>query len=267
VAHVAKDFFTAIELGTISFPGFHSDTVGATRRLVNVLIWLFGVVIAYPFLPGSNSPAFKGVSVFLGLLVTLGSAGVVGHMMSGLVLVYSRALKKGDYVRVGDVEGIVMEVGPLSTKLANRKDEEFTIPNTVMVGTTIKNFSRLAGQSGSPLTTKVTIGYDAPWRVVHDMLKTAAARTPGLRKEPPPFVLQADLSDFYVEYQLVVRLESADLRILVMSVLHQNIQDAFNERGVQIMSPHFEGQPVERVWVPKSKWNATDVDSEEERSE
>jgi small-conductance mechanosensitive channel len=184
-------------------------------------------------------------------------------MMSGLVLVYSRALKKGDYVRVGEVEGVVVEMGPLSTKIANRKDEEFTIPNTVMVGTTIKNYSRLAGPSGSPLTTKVTIGYDAPWRVVHDMLKTAAARTPGLRKDPPPFVLQADLSDFYVEYQLVTRLEEPSQRVFVMSELHQNIQDAFNERGVQIMSPHFEGQPDRPVLVPKSKWHSTGGDTGE----
>jgi len=165
------------------------------------------------------------------------------------------------------VEGFVVEVGALSTKLANRKDEEFTIPNAVMVGTTIKNFSRLARQSGPPLTTKVTIGYDAPWRVVHEMLTTAAARTPGLRKEPAPYVLQTELSDFYVEYQLVARLEAQDRRILVLSQLHQNIQDAFNERGVQIMSPHFESQPDRPVLVPRSKWQATGGDTGEAHPE
>jgi small-conductance mechanosensitive channel len=192
------------------------------------------MVIAYPFLPGSDSPAFKGVSVFLGLLVTLGSAGVVGHMMSGLVLVYSRALKKGDYVRVGDVEGIVVEVGPLSTKIANRKDEEFTIPNTVMVGTTIKNFSRLAGPSGSPLTTKVTIGYDAPWRVVHDMLKTAAARTwpaqgPALRVAGRPVGLLR-------EHQLVTRLEDPSQRIRHVRAPPEH-QDAFKTRRADHVAP------------------------------
>jgi small-conductance mechanosensitive channel len=251
---LAGDVFAGIERGTLRLPGTHPETARATRRLVTTSIWLFAVVVAYPLLPGSDSDAFKGVSVFLGLMVTLGSSGVMGHMMSGLVIVYSRALQAGDFVRVNEIEGKVTEVGALSVKVINSRREEFTIPNAVIVGTMVKNYSRLCRDSGPALTTGVTIGYDAPWRVVHEMLIGAAERTSGVIKHPAPVVFQPELSDFYVVYQIMVRLEADADRLAVLTELHQNIQDAFNERGVQIMSPHFEGQPESRVWVPKSKW-------------
>jgi len=252
---LSGDVFAGIERGTLRLPGIHPETARATRRLVTTAIWLFAVVVAYPMLPGSGSDAFKGVSVFLGLMVTLGSSGVMGHMMSGLVIVYSRSLQAGDVVRVNDIEGKVTEVGALSVKVINSRREEFTIPNAVIVGTMVKNYSRLCRDSGPALTTGVTIGYDAPWRVVHEMLIDAAERTSGVIKHPAPVVFQPELSDFYVVYQIMVRLEVDADRLAVLTELHQNIQDAFNERGVQIMSPHFEGQPEGRVWVPKSKWN------------
>jgi small-conductance mechanosensitive channel len=257
---LAGDVFAGIERGTLRLPGIHPETARATRRLVTTSIWLFAVVVAYPLLPGSGSDAFKGVSVFLGLMVTLGSSGVMGHMMSGLVIVYSRALQAGDVVRVNEIEGMVSEVGALSVKVVNSRKEEITIPNAVIVGTTVKNYSRLSRDAGPLLTTGVTIGYDAPWRVVYEMLLAAADKTSGIRKEPAPVVFQPELSDFFVVYQLTVRLEPAADRLGVLTQLHQNIQDAFNERGVQIMSPHFEGQPEGKVWVPKSKWNAAPDD-------
>jgi len=252
---LSGDVFAGIERGTLRLPGIHPETARATRRLVTTAIWLFAVVVAYPLLPGSGSDAFKGVSVFLGLMVTLGSSGVMGHLMSGLVIVYSRSLQAGDVVRVNDIEGKVTEVGALSVKVINSRREEFTIPNAVIVGTMVKNYSRLCRDSGPSLTTGVTIGYDAPWRVVHEMLIDAAERTSGVIKHPAPVVFQPELSDFYVVYQIMVRLEADADRLAVLTELHQNIQDAFNERGVQIMSPHFEGQPEGKVWVPKSKWN------------
>jgi small-conductance mechanosensitive channel len=161
---------------------------------------------------------------------------------------------------VNEIEGRVTEVGVLSVKVTNSRKEEFTIPNTVIVGTTVKNYSRLDRDGGPALTTGVTIGYDAPWRVVYEMLLTAAERTAGVRKEPAPVVFQPELSDFYVVYQITVRLEPGADRLRVLSDLHQNIQDTFNERGVQIMSPHFEGQPEDRIWVPKAKWTAAPND-------
>jgi small-conductance mechanosensitive channel len=254
--NVLTDLCRGIERGEVRLPGLHQETIGATRRLVNAALWLFALVIIYPYLPGSDSDAFKGVSVMVGLVVTLGSSGIVGHLMSGLVLVYARALRKGDYVRVGEVEGIVLEVGGLATKIVTPKNEEFTVPNTVMVGSNIKNWTRMAKEGGVSVSTAVTIGYDAPWRQVHALLQGAAARTEGLRREPPPFVLQRSLSDFYVEYELVARLEGPERRAFVLSALHQNIQDAFNEQGVQIMSPHFVGQPERPVIVPKARWHA-----------
>jgi len=170
------------------------------------------------------------------------------------VIVYARSFKIGDYVRAGDKEGVVREIGSLSTKIVTRAREEITLPNAVLVGTTVTNYTRLAHQGGSLASTTVTIGYDAPWRQVHALLKMAAGKTQGVRQDSPCTVLQRALSDFYVEYQLLVPLERAEERIPVLSNLHANIMDAFNEFGVQIMSPHFRSQPMEPVVVPKPQW-------------
>jgi small-conductance mechanosensitive channel len=249
-------FFREVEEGDLPIPWLHPETARATRRLVVVLIWVFALIVAYPYIPGSETDAFKGVSVVLGLMVSLGSAGLVNQIMSGLVAVYSRALKPGEYVRVGDDEGLVSEVGMLSTKIVTRKREEITIPNAVLVGTTTVNYSRLAADKGAVVSTAVTIGYDAPWRQVHAMLLLAAERTAGVRKDPRPRVLQKALADFYVGYQLLVNLDKPEERAPVLSELHAQIQDAFNEFGVQIMSPHFKSQPSDRVFVPRSDWFA-----------
>jgi small-conductance mechanosensitive channel len=237
-------------------PWVHAETANPTKRLAVALLWVFAIVVAYPYLPGSGSDVFKGVSVFVGLVISLGSSGVVNQAMSGLVLMYSRALKPGDYVRVADTEGVVAELGLLSTKICTNKRELVTIPNGVVVGTTTKNYSRLAadGGSGVILHTSVTIGYDTPWRQVHALLLAAAERTPGLRRDPAPFVRQTALSDFYVEYQVNAHLEQPEERVAALSTLHENIQDCFNEHGVQIMSPHYEGDPATPKLVPPERW-------------
>jgi small-conductance mechanosensitive channel len=255
---VVNRFFSEVERGTLASSWLHSDTARATRRLVVVLMWIFALVVAYPYIPGSSTEAFKGISVFVGLMVSLGSAGFVNQVMSGLVVIYSRALRRGEFVRIGDDIGIVTDVGMLSTKLLTRKKEEITIPNAVLVGTRTVNYSRQANNEGAMVGTTVTIGYDAPWRQVHEMLLYAADQTSGVRKEPAPRVWQTALSDFYVEYELVVNLDHPEERVPVLSELHMHIQDAFNEQGVQIMSPHFETQPNEKVFVPKSQWFQTD---------
>ncbi|WP_205694408.1 mechanosensitive ion channel family protein [Crenobacter cavernae] len=249
--------FDAVESGRLALPGLHPETVGATRRLTLVVLWLFALTVAYPYLPGSQSDAFKGVSVFLGLMVTLGSAGIVNQAMNGLVLVYSRALKNGDYVVIGDVEGTVSELGPLSTKLVTRNDIEVTVPNSVITGGKIVNASRLAEGRGMPVTTTVTIGYDTPWRQVHAMLELAARRTNGLREDAPPKVRQTALQDFYVAYELMVRLADGAGRADTLTLLHGHIQDVFNEFGVQIMSPNFEAQPHQPVLSPPESWYAS----------
>ena len=250
------NFFRAAKEGRVQVPGLHPETVTATHRIVSILIWGLGIAVAYPFIPMSDSDAFKGLSVMFGFMLTLGSAGIVNQLMSGLVLVYSRALSVGDFVDIGQNVGVVSEVGALSTKVINMRNEEVTIPNAVLVGNPIKNYSRLAGARGTLVSTKVTIGYDTPWRQVHAMLIAAAEQTPGLRVSPKPFVFQRSLADWYVEYELFAYMDQPLERVSVLSALHANIQDQFNTYGVQIMSPHFVVQPSNNVVVPREQWHA-----------
>jgi small-conductance mechanosensitive channel len=242
--------FRAIAQREIAVPRIHPETASATRRLAVLVIWACALVAAYPYLPGSNSDVFKGLSVLIGAMVTLGTTGIVNQLMSGLVLVYSRALRAGDYVVVGEQEGVVAEVGTLATKLVTMRNEEITIPNAVIVSSPIKNYSKLSDAQGTLLSTRVTIGYDAPWRQVHALLLEGAGRTAGLRAAPAPYVLQRALSDFYVEYELFANIDKPLERLPVLSALHANIQDAFNAAGVQIMSPHYVEQPGAPVLAP-----------------
>lgn len=254
VARVVGAFFDAVETGTVAVPWVHPDTANPTKRIAIALLWLFAVVVSYPYLPGSGSDVFKGVSVFVGVVLSLGSTGVVNQAMSGLVLMYSRALKPGDFVRVGEIEGTVSALGLLSTKIATTKCEEVTIPNAVVVSTNVRNYSRDVGHRGVILPTSVTIGYDTPWRQVEAMLLDAARRTPGVNVDPAPFVLIPALQDFYVEYELNAHLAAAADRNRVRSALHANIVDVFNEHGVQIMSPHYEAEPSRPAVVPREQW-------------
>jgi small-conductance mechanosensitive channel len=248
-------FFEAVREGRIDAPGLDAETAVPAQRLVILFLVLLAVAIAYPFIPGSGGTAFKGLSVLFGLMLSLGSSNVVSQAASGYMLMFSKALRVNDYVRVGEYEGTVLSVGVLSTKIRTPRNEEINVPNSVVVGTTTKNYTRLNRESGAPVNTSVTIGYGIPWRQVHAMLLEAAGLTNGLRKVPEPRVLQSSLSDFYVEYTLVARLEQPEGRALVLSELHANIQDVFNEYGVQIMSPHYEGDPDGKVWVPRERWH------------
>jgi small-conductance mechanosensitive channel len=246
--------FDGVEHERFSLPWVYPETAQPTRRLVNGLIWLFALIVAYPYLPGSGTDAFKGVSVFLGLIISLGSSGIVNQVMSSFMITYSRALRLGDYVRVGDIEGTVTHVGMLSTKVKTPRREEVTIPNAVLVSHTTTNFSKFADSEGVYVPTSVTIGYDTPWRQVEALLLMAADRTPGVRREPKPVVFQTALQDFYVQYTLLVSLEGPDRRGPILNTLHANVQDAFNEHGVQIMSPNYEADPKAPKIVPKERW-------------
>jgi small-conductance mechanosensitive channel len=255
VIRILDVLFQAAERETLKLPALQPDTARATRLIAKVLVWIFALTVAYEYIPGSSTESFKAIGFLVGVMISLGSAGLVNQLMSGLVVVYSRALRPGEFVRAGDLTGRVSEVGLLSTKLVAR-GEETTIPNAVLVGTTVTNYSRLGGTDGPIIATSVTIGYDTPWRQVHAMLQLAAARTARIRAHPPPFVLQRALSDFYVEYELRAHLELPADPARVLSELHTHIQDAFNEFGVQIMSPAFESQPDRPVVVPRSRWFA-----------
>lgn len=254
VLRLLTALFLAVEQGRLSLPGVQQETAEATRRISTVLVWLFAITIAYPYIPGSETEAFRGVSVFVGLMLSLGSAGLVNQVMSGLVVVYARAIRPGEYVKIGEIEGLVSEIGLLSTKLVTVRKEEITIPNSVMTNEETTNFSRLADIDGGVVSTSVTIGYDAPWRQVHALLILAAQRTDQVRSNPPPRVAQRKLDDYYVEYLLLVNVDQPAQRPFILSALHANIQDAFNEFGVQIMSPHFVMQPGDPVVVPAGGW-------------
>ena len=256
IVEVLGLFFSKVQTGHLEVPFLHAETVSATRQIVTVIVWGLGVAVAYPYIPGSSSDAFKGLSVMFGLMISLGSTGLMTQMMSGLVVIYSRALRKGDFVSVGGTEGVVVEVGALATKIVNMRNEEITIPNSVLIGNSIRNYSRLSESGGAVISTKITIGYDTPWRQVHAMLSIAANQTAGIQQEPKPYVLQRSLSDFYVEYELFAHINEPMRRFLILTDLHANIQDQFNEYGVQIMSPNFRSQPDEPVLSPKDTWYA-----------
>jgi small-conductance mechanosensitive channel len=249
-------WFKGIEQGRTHVRWLYPETAPPTRRLVTGLLWIIALVMAYPYMPGSGSDAFKGMSVFLGLIVTFGSSGLVNQIMSSFMLTYSRALRVGDFVRIGDVEGTVIHLGLLSTKVKTIQGEEVTIPNAVVVSQTTTDYTRFSDREGVLTPTSVTIGYDTPWRQVQALLLLAAERTPGLRKEPKPLVCQMSLEDFYVKYTLFVCLEHQDQRLVVMHDLHGNIQDLFNEYGVQIMSPNYIVDPSAPKVVPKKNWYA-----------
>ncbi len=249
-------FFRAVEEEQIPLRWFEPETAKATRRIIVVLVWIFALVVAYPMIPGSQTKVFQGVSVFLGLMLSLGSAGLVGQLIGGIVAVYTRAFQSGDYVRIGDHEGVVQELGLLAAKIVTIRKEEITIPNALLMSSTTINYSRQAKVHGAIVTTEVTIGYDVPWRQVHAMLELAAERSAGIRKSPKPIVLQKALSDFYVQYSLMVTIDQPEVRYYMLSELHGHIQDLFNEYGVQIMSPNFVMQPDKEVVVPKEEWFA-----------
>ncbi len=265
LARLARLFFDAVESDRVSVPGLYAETAQPTRRIVTVILWLFALVMMYPYLPGSDSDAFKGVSVFVGLLLSIGSAGTVNQAVSGLMLMYSRALRVGDFVQIGETVGTVIALGMFSTRIRTPFGEIVSLPNAVIVGTTTKNFSREDETGGVLLTTSVTIGYNAPWRQVHAMLIEAAHRTAGLLKDPPPRVLQRSLADYYVEYLLGARIAEPNRRLAVLDELHRNIQDVFNEYGVQIMSPHYVADPAEKVWVPKENWYEAPAKKDEDK--
>lgn len=232
------------------------DTMPTTRRLFNFAIWVFAIAMAYPYLPGAQTEAFKGMSVLLGLMVSLGASSIVGQGAAGLILTYTRTMKAGEFVRVGDHEGTVTRMGMFTTTIRTGLGEELTLPNSMITGTVTKNYSRAVQGPGFIVDTVVTIGYDTPWRQVEAMLIEAARRTAGILHAPAPRVFQTALSDYYPEYRLVAQAIPSEPRprAEIMSMLHANIQDVFNEYGVQIMSPHYMMDPASEKIVKREDW-------------
>jgi small-conductance mechanosensitive channel len=234
-----KFLSTEVAEGKLEIPGFYPDWAGPTFNLLKIIIYAFAFVMIFPYLPGSESPVFQGVSVFLGLLISLGSSSAISNIIAGLVITYMRAFKIGDRVKIGDTSGDVIEKTMLVTRLRTIKNEDVTIPNSSILNGSTVNYSSSAEALGLILNTTVTIGYDVPWPKVHELLIAAARKAQFIESDPPPFVLQTSLDDFYVSYQLNAYTKQAKGAAKIYSEIHSNIQDAFNEAGIEILSPHY----------------------------
>jgi small-conductance mechanosensitive channel len=232
-------FFRRIGDGRLVFANFPAEWADPTNKIARVLLIAFGLVVAFPYLPASDSPAFAGVSVFMGVLVSLASSSALSNMIAGIVLTYTGAFRVGDRVKLGDAFGDIVETSLLATRVRTIKNEEITIPNSIALGSAVTNYSRPGRTPGLILHTSVTIGYDAPWRKVHDLLIDAAHDTPGVLQEPAPFVWQTALNDFYVTYEINAYTAAPRDMIDIYAALHARIQDSFHAAGVEIMSPHF----------------------------
>jgi small-conductance mechanosensitive channel len=232
-------FFSAIQSGRIVFPDFPPEWADPTNKIARLLLIAFGVVVAFPYLPASGSPAFTGVSVFMGVLISLASSSSLSNMIAGLVLTYTGAFRLGDRVQIGETYGDILKTSMLATRIRTIKNEEVTIPNSIILNSSVINFSRKGKTAGLILHTSVTIGYDAPWRKIHELLIHAAGETDGILSEPKPFVWQTALNDFYVTYEINAYTDRPQQINDIYAVLHAKIQDSFYEAGVEIMSPHY----------------------------
>jgi small-conductance mechanosensitive channel len=244
--------FRALGTGALVLQGFHRDWAQPTFTIVRFLVIAFAAVVMFPYLPGAESPAFKGVSLFVGLLFSLGSTGAVGHIVAGVVLTYTNAFRLGDRVQIGETMGDVVQRTMLVTRIRTIKNVEVTVPNGTVLSSQLINFTTQAADRGLILHTTVTIGYDAPWRRVHELLIAAARATERILAEPAPFVFQTSLNDFYVSYEINAFTDQPALMAETYSLLHQNIQDRFNEAGVEIMSPHYRSlRDGNQVTIPE----------------
>ncbi|SFU29914.1 Mechanosensitive ion channel [Pustulibacterium marinum] len=234
-----KYFKNEIATGKLEIPGFYPDWANPTYQIVRILLYAFMFVMIFPYIPGSDSDIFKGVSVFLGFLFTFGSAGSVSNIIAGIVLTYMRLFKIGDRVKIGDISGDIIEKNMLVTRIRTTKNEIISIPNSTVMNSHTINYSSDAPEKGLIIHTTVTIGYDIPWKLMYETLIEAALRTDLILKEPKPFVLQTSLEDFYVAYQINAYVREANKQAKIYSDLHQHIQDVCNENGIEILSPHY----------------------------
>jgi small-conductance mechanosensitive channel len=248
-----KSLAKAIECGDLPVKGILPEMAKPTYQLVRLVVVLLAVVVTFPYLPGGNSEAFKGVSIFLGVILSLGSSSAVSNVLAGLVLTYMRPFHDGDRVKIADTIGDVLERTLLVTRLHTIKNVEVVIPNSSILNNQILNYSALARTRGLILNTTITIGYDAPWRTVHDLLIRAAISTGGILADPSPFVLETSLNDFHISYELNAYTDRANDIQNIYSSLHEAIQDSFNQAGVEIMSPTFYAlRDGNTVTIPQS---------------
>ena len=263
VLKLAHFFFDGVARELVTISDFQPQWAWPTYKILRIAIITFALVVAYPYIPGSGTAAFKGVSLFLGLVFSLGSSSIIANTIAGYALIYRRAFKLGDWVKINNTIGDVVEMRLQVTHLRSHKNEEIIVPNSLILNSQVINYSSLAGKQGLILHTTVGIGYEVPWRQVEAMLLMAAERTPGLLKEPSPFILQQPLGDFAVNYELNVYCDDAQAMLTLYAELHRNILDVFNEYGVQIMTPAYRTDPQQPKVVPKSQWYAVPAQREE----
>jgi len=257
ILKLERMFFTQVERGRINLQNFDPDWAMPTYKIMRFMTVAFAIVIAYPYIPGSDSMAFKGVSVFIGVIFSFGSSSFIANLLAGLTMTYRGAFKEGDRVRIDNVYGDVAEIKLMTTRIETIKKESVVIPNSNILNTNVTNYTVMAREPGLLLHTTVGIGYDTPWRQVEAMLLLAADRTEGLQKEPKPFVLQTLMGDFAINYEINAYCTAATGMLAIKSELHRNIQDVFNEYGVQIMSPAYVADPASAKIVPPENWYVT----------
>lgn len=263
---VMRSFFRSIERGRLKFDNFDSDWAIPTFKIARLLVIVFTVVLAYPYIPGSQSEAFKGISIFLGVLFSLGSTSAISNVIAGYTMTYRRAFRIGDRVRIDDIVGDVTDMRLLVTHIRSLKNEEIVVPNSKILNSEVVNYSTLAQNEGLILHTQVGIGYEVPWRQVEAMLIMAAQRTSGVLTEPAPFVLQVALADYAVTYELNAYCNDEKKMAALYTELHRNIQDVFNEYGVQIMTPSYEADPPDTKIVARENWYAAPAKPEGEQN-
>lgn len=253
-----------VEAGRLKINGFYPDWAMPTFHIIRFLLYAFMIAMIYPYLPGASSGVFQGISVFVGLIVSLGSSTVIGNIIAGLVITYMRPFKMGDRIKLNDTTGDIIEKTPLVTRIRTPKNEVVTVPNSFIMSSHTVNYSTSAREYGLIIHSEVSIGYDIPWRQVNQILIDAALNTPGVVDDPRPFVLETSLSDWYPVYQINAYIKEADKMAQIYSDLHQNIQDKFNEAGIEIMSPHYMAvRDGNATTMPKDDWrNGNPVNKE-----
>ncbi len=248
---LCRYLFDGIQSGMLSIPGFYREWAGPTYKIARLLVLAIAAAVVFPYIPGHDAPGLRGISLFFGLLFSLGSASAVGNLVAGVLLTYTRAFQAGDRVQIADTLGDVTETTLLATHIRTVKNEDITVPNSLVLASHIVNFSSCCRGGALILHTSVTIGYDAPWRDVHQFLISAALSTTHILADPAPFVLQTALDDFYVKYQINAYTSQAREMVNIYGELHQNIQDKFNAAGVEICSPHFSAlRDGNRIAIP-----------------
>lgn len=242
VVRGVKYIMNEVGEGKLRINGFYPDWAGATYNIIRFLLYAFGFVMMFPYLPGSGSDIFKGVSVFVGIIFSLGSSSAIGNIVAGMVITYMRPFKIGDHIKIGETTGDVLEKTPFVTRIKTHSKEVVTIPNSTVLAASVVNYSTSAADKGVIFHVTITIGYDVPWRQVHQMMIQAATQSQYVLADPAPFVLQTSLDDFYVSYKLCAYSKHPDKQATIYSQLNQNIQDVFSENHVEIMSPHYRAE-------------------------